>query len=578
MLVASLAMSCLMGTAMPAPGPEEVCAITVVSVEDLNLNQTVDYVAYLETLPAAATAQMPREYRQVSIRGLGPAPSFTMEPKWESSGILEPQAIASIEVLRGLGAQPKSISEFIRGLRQVQRHYEEQSTPIQINPNIDLKPNGLNVRTYGYELMDQYCQVRLAKEWTIDGVKNSENVSTSQIQVGSAWIPMADPYSSQFFPDSGSEKSPAEILGGAAFYTSDGKFSTIYMPSLPAQPVMDVLKYGGLIAPQLTGEVGEKFKTNPNRIRNFIPQGSDMNYLYLPWSGTYPGDWDYDPDDCDFEFFAPPGTLWYPSNPAYQIMMSGVHYRYRTPFLNLLAEINGGQEDDGRIRVLCMNMAKKEPARGVDYFPYRPSDPIIPQLAKLMDESSFRGPWDQARLWIYTDKASLDDINKRIVAKLPPAGYVMGLADVDWVGGLTDEMRRDRKFARPDFIASSATPEYASNFLLNVLDFDQPKVLGEWLAKNPDALTKLASGDEFDQNYLTRTVRRILSFQSPEDRIAMLRVISTHADGFVVLKGQLGTGLINLNSDQAQERELATQLQTQGFFAPEPRTQRRKAQ
>src|SRR5690606_11773953 len=144
--------------------------------------------------------------------------------------------------------------------------------------------------------------------------------------------------------------------------------------------------------------------------------------------------------------------------------------------------------------------------------------------------------------------------------------------------GTTDATRRNPKFARPEFIASSATPEYASHLLLNVMDFDQPKVLGEWLGKNPDALIKLASGDEFDQTFLKRTVRRILSFQAPEDRIAMLRMLSTHAEGFAVLKGQLGTGLLNLNSDQAQERDLAMQLQTKGFFAPEPQTQRRKAQ
>jgi len=95
-----------------------------------------------------------------------------------------------------------------------------------------------------------------------------------------------------------------------------------------------------------------------------------------------------------------------------------------------------GTREPSTFRTQCLNIKLKEPAAGVKYFPFASSDQMIGSLAKMAEASRFKGPWDQARTWIYTDKAPLAEINKRIIPGISGGQYINGLHDVAKLGGL----------------------------------------------------------------------------------------------------------------------------------------------
>jgi hypothetical protein len=57
------------------------------------------------------------------------------------------------------------------------------------------------------------------------------------------------------------------------------------------------------------------------------------------------------------------------------------------------------------LRTLCLQISKPEPTPAMSYRFMPPSRPSFSRLARGVRASSFRGPWDQMRLWIATDYA-----------------------------------------------------------------------------------------------------------------------------------------------------------------------------
>lgn len=66
-------------------------------------------------------------------------------------------------------------------------------------------------------------------------------------------------------------------------------------------------------------------------------------------------------------------------------------------------------------RTLCLNIDKREPSPGKKYTLSMPRDPGTLRLARMSNSARFFGPWDQVRLWILTDRASMDEIGKVLI-------------------------------------------------------------------------------------------------------------------------------------------------------------------
>jgi hypothetical protein len=79
------------------------------------------------------------------------------------------------------------------------------------------------------------------------------------------------------------------------------------------------------------------------------------------------------------------------------------------------------------VRTLCLNMTKPAPSPGKSFFLSMPRDPGTLRLARLTRDSRFNGPWDQVRLWLYTDRASIDEMAKVLIPRPSPRIYLREL-------------------------------------------------------------------------------------------------------------------------------------------------------
>ncbi|MCB8932402.1 MAG: hypothetical protein H6534_03070 [Chthonomonadaceae bacterium] len=252
----------------------------------------------------------------------------------------------------------------------------------------------------------------------------------------------------------------------------------------------------------------------------------------------------------------PGGTLWIPDKPGYQTMTNWAPVQMRMTF-SPFASIDPSYVLEGQFRTHCMNMEQKEPAAGVRYRPYRNNDPVLAGLMDLTAGSRIRGPWDQARLWIYTNKAGLDEINKRLFPEISAAQYLTGLQQIADLGGLEAKDYASKELFAPKLLAGAGMADSTLGWGFSVLERNQGKELASWLGSMPEELSKLLSGDSDDKAHVAKVLGQALNASSSDVRTAALKGLLKKPQGYETLKGQLGSMLPSLYSPNAGEVEAA---------------------
>jgi hypothetical protein len=87
----------------------------------------------------------------------------------------------------------------------------------------------------------------------------------------------------------------------------------------------------------------------------------------------------------------------------------------------------GWARSQTEVRTLCLNMRKPSPRPGKPFFLSMPRDPGTLRLARMTRDARFGGPWDQVRLWLYTDRASMDEMGKVLIPGPSPRVYLREL-------------------------------------------------------------------------------------------------------------------------------------------------------
>src|SRR5690606_4017891 len=109
-------------------------------------------------------------------------------------------------------------------------------------------------------------------------------------------------------------------------------------------------------------------------------------------------------DALDFECNLGPGTVFIPSNPAYQnlVLYRPINWKIHfSPQLQANIFPSAMFQESQTGRSFCLNMEKKEPADSVTYSPAARTDLVIARLALDSNASLSTGAADQARVWIY---------------------------------------------------------------------------------------------------------------------------------------------------------------------------------
>lgn len=319
-------------------------------------------------------------------------------------------------------------------------------------------------------------------------------------------------------------------------------------PVSAAQYVRDVGRsLGENEVNRLVGASGLELPQVYGMLQSAGARGDDMNRLRFPGDPEGLGD-----IDCGSEFDAPIGTMWVPSQPGYQTMMNFTPLQFR--FEPSLSE--GGVVLTAEMQTHCLSMSKKEPDAGVAYFPYAPSDTMLPALGRIANASRFRGPWDQARTWIYTDKASMEEINKRLFPPVSASQYVNGLWDVVRLGGFGERELKNRTIFTPNLLLCVTSRDEAVAWLVAHLSSNFARETGAWLSRAPAELMNLAAGDDTEKKHLRRLVPALLAQREKETRIGALEFLMKLRSPDA-LKDGVGSLRVSLFSEDAKEVELA---------------------
>lgn len=214
----------------------------------------------------------------------------------------------------------------------------------------------------------------------------------------------------------------------------------------------------------------------------------------------------------------------------------------------------------GQIRLHCINMTKHEPNSNLKYVPELPGSETLRRLAVFQSHQMIGGPWDQARTWIWTDHATLDQINKVMMLPLGESSYLRALwqlstvdPSLDWS---SDEMR---PCLQPSLIVGAVQKE-ATEWFVGEMAFVDPGGLANWVDQNGAAFAPLwqNTGNSLAPNHLADICSAMVGSRSPQIRAAgirfMLQTVPADQRDIVVKNGGLeGLKLALIDTDSAVE-------------------------
>jgi hypothetical protein len=130
--------------------------------------------------------------------------------------------------------------------------------------------------------------------------------------------------------------------------------------------------------------------------------------------------------DQQVEISLPPGTFLFSQDAMTQPGM--VVGSIRTTF-SFMAGLNPSFAPQ-RFRFACLDMKKKQPTTATRFVPMPAADPVLVLLARQTAGSRFQGPWDQVRIWIYTNEAKYDEIGRILLPNVSRGTYLQCLREV----------------------------------------------------------------------------------------------------------------------------------------------------
>lgn len=415
------------------------------------------------------------------------------------------------------------------------------------------KDGGWTKMQLGARYQDYWADTKVFSSTKLEGhvQPKLDLLGQSKIYMGSYLAPQPIKYT--FTPDDGVFGGPVNnylnSVGGIQFtpeYATKLGTPGIYLPrprfgskigfdlgmertTNPESYFRDAINtYGEGITTQWVIKSGIDIPMLRSMMSGAAAQGDNMNTMRFPGDPGAMGD-----PRCGSSISMPPGTLWYPDQPGYQAMMNTTKLSYRFDFQ---VSMDGGALQS-EMETHCLNMALKEPAAGVRYFPYSSPDMLVSELAKMTEASMIRGPWDQARTWIYSDKASYDEVNKRIIPNIGPSQYVNGLWDVVSRGGFTKEHLSDPKYFQPKLLAASGAREDAFRWYVNRCIQLDPGEVSSWIGGSPEELTRLFNQDK-TEGHFKRLFSALLA--SPNERLRKSTLQFLDGQTSVKLKDAVG--------------------------------------
>lgn len=237
-----------------------------------------------------------------------------------------------------------------------------------------------------------------------------------------------------------------------------------------------------------------------------------------------------------------------------------LHLPAASPFLSLCGGVPSVTVS-APIRLQCLNMHKGEPKAGLKYVPRLPASGDLGRLAKFQSNQMIGGPWDQTRTWIYTDHATLGEIDKVLFPPPSEGAYLKAAYQLATVVPSFDfSQPENRPCLEPKLIAGNLAPREATQWFVDRMSILDPEGFAAWINANPAAFAPLWTNTALAVNprHLADVASALLSSRNATVRKAgvqfMLKTIPADKRDLVISnKGLNGLDLALLGCADADE-------------------------
>ena len=255
---------------------------------------------------------------------------------------------------------------------------------------------------------------------------------------------------------------------------------------------------------------------------NFLFVGEGMNRIIFNPGGAGANLGPGVPDTMIF----PGGTLFVPTDPKHQIVMGGQSYGAPGNPAKELFATRSPQRAPNQGYTLCAQMHKREPVSTVGYFPVAPPNSVYPNLARMTDQAIFKGPAEQARLWIYTNHAGYQEINAKLLPGVSARQYVNCLYEVWKVSGLSPDDLKPIKLTDPVLLGASGLEEEPARWFYSLVVAHHARETEAELQKPSSDLRALLDSDKPDDVKSCATMLGyMLEFGDPAIRRAAMTLL-----------------------------------------------------
>ena len=407
---------------------------------------------------------------------------------WRDDSVQEEKPAADWWIIRVIKSELKvggqAADQLLLLLTQEQSRIESEITQLyRVQPGEGNGPRAEEqVFKYRYQQMTLYVIIEGRKE---------------PVKLNTFFVPVSTPVLESTRPCTAAPTETAASVGSIGTILRDMVTET----PLPGVDRREIGYIGAVFAPEMAGMLSEsKFEAVGVDINTATFREPDFSLVpTLKW------------------IYLPSGTVLVPGKGGIQSMITV------DPMFFLRSSFSSGERLERSVAVHCLEIEKDPPNSMTRFTLSRTNDPILRNLALMTNRSAIRGPWDQTRIWIYSDKASLERVNKRLAIGCPPGMYMRSLWEVHSMGGFSDKDLANKELFDPTLLGGVSNRKEAAGWFTSVLASRHRPALTAYLDSGAKEFADLiTSPNPLAGDQLLRTIGLLMNSEHPDVRMAVL--------------------------------------------------------
>ncbi len=165
-----------------------------------------------------------------------------------------------------------------------------------------------------------------------------------------------------------------------------------------------------------------------------------------------------------------------------------------------------------RGEVACINMHKKQPDPSVKFKVGLPSNSAYQRIAAFQSKQRIQGPWDQARMWIFTDKSSYADIQEVMLPAPNKGSYGRALYQLEKNCRVDLSGKEYDKCFDPALLGGTTLYPEMTDWLVDEMAQRDPGKLAKWVQGSAaDFAEALAKPDKLMYEHFAALAKALAS-------------------------------------------------------------------